>query len=117
MERISRSSARIEFEAWRDDAGVPHVKAASWADALYAWGYLHALDRPTQLFFSRVVANGQAAARIADRPELVETDRFFRGAGLHLELDTEVENLRSKTREQLDAYCDGVNDGLQESGR
>ena len=117
MEKISVSSARVPFEARRDDAGVPHVSAANWHEALYGLGYLHALDRPTQIFFSRVVASGEAAARIASKHELVETDRFFRRAGLHLNLEKEVENLRPQTREQLDWYCDGVNDGLQEAGR
>lgn len=117
MEPISTRAAQVDFRATRDDAGVPHVEAESWTDALYALGYLHALDRPTQIFFSRVVALGEAAARIANKPELVEADRFFRRAGLHLQLEDEVDNLRPRTREQLDCYCNGVNDGLQESGR
>lgn len=117
MERISTKSAQVEFLACRDEAGVAHVEASSWQDALYALGYLHALDRPTQIFFSRVVALGEAAARIANKPELVETDRFFRRAGLHLNLGREVEKLRPQTREQLDCYCNGVNDGLLEAGR
>ncbi len=117
MERIATPSARVEFEATRDDAGIPHVTAASWLDALYGLGYLHAIDRPTQVFFSRNVATGQAAARIANKPQLIEADRFFRRAGLHLNLECEVENLRPRTREQLDKYCDGLNDGLQDAGR
>ena len=117
MERIATSSAKVEFEAHRDDAGTPHVEAASWHDALYALGYLHATDRPTQIFFSRAVACGQAASRIANKPELLETDRFFRRAGLHLNLDHEVGNVNPATREQLLCYCDGVNDGLQDAGR
>lgn len=117
MEPISTRAAQVDFRVARDDAGVPHVEAESWQDALYALGYLHALDRPTQIFFSRVVALGEAAARIANKPELVEADRFFRRAGLHLGLQQEVENLRADTREQLDCYCNGVNDGLQETGR
>ncbi len=117
MERISTAAAQVPFEARRDAAGVPHLTAGSWLEALYGLGYLHALDRPTQIFFSRVVASGQAAARIADQPELVETDRFFRRAGLHLGLDQEIANLPSHTREQLDWYCNGVNDGLQAAGR
>ncbi len=117
MDRISTKSAQVDFQAVRDEAGVAHVEAGSWHDALYALGYLHAVDRPTQIFFSRVVARGEAAGRIADKPELVETDRFFRRAGLHLDLESEVENLRPQTREQLDCYCNGVNDGLQEAGR
>ncbi len=117
MDRISTKSAQVDFRAARDSAGVAHVEADSWLDALYALGYLHAVDRPTQIFFSRVVARGEASARIANKPELVETDRFFRRAGLHLDLESEVENLRPDTREQLDCYCNGVNDGLQDAGR
>ena len=117
MEPIATKSARLEFSAVRDDGGTAHVTAPGWREALYALGYLHATDRPTQLLFSRAVASGQAAARIANRQELLETDRFFRRAGLHLNLDREVDNLPAPIRNQLEWYCDGVNDGLQGHGR
>ncbi len=117
MEPIAINSSRVDFQAERDAGGTAHVTADTWHDALYALGYLHASDRPTQIFFSRAVASGQAAERIANKPELVETDRFFRRAGLHQNLDHEVENMRPTTREQLECYCDGVNDGLQDAGR
>ena len=38
-------------------------------------------------------AFGVGAERIADRPELMETDRFFRRIGLHQKLDAEVADL------------------------
>ncbi|MCH7750899.1 MAG: penicillin acylase family protein [Planctomycetes bacterium] len=117
MEPIAINSARVDFQAARDAAGTAHVTADSWHDAIYALGYLHAIDRPTQIFFSRAVASGQAAERIANKPQLVETDRFFRRAGLHLHLEREVQNMRPTTRERLDCYCNGVNDGLQDAGR
>ncbi len=117
MEPIVTKSARLEFEAARDDAGTAHVTAPGWREALYGLGFLHALDRPTQMFFSRAVASGRAAERIANKPELVETDRFFRRAGLHLNLDREIANLPPHHAEQLAWYCDGVNDGLQDAGR
>lgn len=117
MKPISLKYAQRRVEAARDDAGVPHVVAASWREALYALGYLHALDRPTQILFARVVASGRAAERIADKPELVETDRFFRRAGLYLHLDREVSNLNDRTFGDLTAYCEGVNDGFKQSGR
>ena len=66
----------------RDPHGVPHIRADSWREALYGLGYMHALDRPTQMLFSRAVASGRAAELIADKPELLETDRFFRRVGL-----------------------------------
>src|SRR5690606_4327369 len=115
MERITTTTAQMEFQAERDDAGIPHLTASTWREALYGLGYLHAIDRPTQILFSRAVAIGCAAERIANRPELVETGRVFRRAGLHLHLEREVKNLPDAIRQQLDWYCDGVNDGLQES--
>ncbi len=85
--------ARYEFTAARDENGVPHVEAESWREALYAWGYLHAVDRPTQVYFARAVASGQASERIANKPELLEMDIFLRRAGLYRDLDREYRRL------------------------
>lgn len=117
LKPLPLTQARRAVRAARDAAGVPHVTAEDWPAALYGLGYLHALDRPTQLLFSRVVASGQAAARIAGTPGLVDSDRFFRRAGLARHLDREVALLDSQTLAQLQDYCDGVNDGLRQTGR
>ena len=117
MEPIPLKAARYDFSAARDENGVPHVEAPAWREALYAWGYLHALDRPTQLYFSRAVASGRAAERIANKPELLEADMLLRRAGLYRNLDLEFKRLPESTRQQLDWYCQGVNDGLLAAGR
>ena len=117
MERIAAKSARYEFKAARDENGVPHVEASSWREALYAWGYMHATDRPTQLHFARAVASGQAAEQIANKPELAEMDIFLRRAGIYRDLDIEVRRLPEETRTQLELYCEGINDGLSDGGR
>jgi penicillin amidase len=117
MEAISTNSARYEFTAARDENGVPHVRAESWREAIYAWGYLHAIDRPTQVYFARAVASGQAAERIANKPELLEMDVFLRRAGLYRDLDREYRRLPEQMREQLEWYCQGVNDGMLDAGR
>ncbi len=117
MRPLHFKHAQRPFTAVRDDCGVPHVQALEWLDALYALGFMHAIDRPTQLLFSRAMAGGRSAELIAEKWELWETDRFFRRAGLHLNLEREVAALDPKTREQVAAYCAGVNDGLAESGR
>jgi hypothetical protein len=117
MRPLHLKSARRRITAARDDNGVPHVVADSWRSALYALGYLHALDRATQLLFARAVASGRSAEFIADKPQLVETDRFFRRVGLDQHLDREVSALDDKTFGDLTAYCEAVNDGMKETGR
>ena len=101
----------------RDENGVPHISAGSFRSALYGLGFLHAVDRPTQMLFGHAVASGRSAERIADKPELLETDRFFRRAGLYVNLDPEVHRLDDVTFGHLTAYCEGVNDGMKQYGR
>ncbi len=117
MDPIRTKLARYEFKALRDEQGVPHVNAPSWSEALYAWGYLHALDRPTQMVFARAVASGRAAESIKDKPELYEMDVFIRRAGLYRDLAREIKSLPPATLSQLELYCQGVNDGLLDAGR
>lgn len=117
MKPLQIKHARRHFTAARDDNGVPHISAQTWRDALYGLGFLHALDRPTQMLFARALAYGRSAERIADKPELLETDRFFRKVGLYLPLDREVNALDDVTFGHLTAYCEGVNDSLRHYGR
>ncbi len=117
MKAIPLPATRLPFTAGRDQHGVPHVEAATWLGALYGLGYMHATDRGTQLLFSRSLANGRGAEEIAGTPELLETDRFFRRVGLHLNLEREVGLLDERVAEQITTYCDGVTDGLANTGR
>ncbi len=117
MKPIRIKNPRRRFTAARDENGVPHIAAATWRNALYGLGYLHAIDRPTQMLFAHAVASGRSAELIADKPELLETDRFFRRVGLFLHLEREVRRLDDVTFDHLTAYCEGVNDGMKEFGR
>ncbi len=117
MKPLRIKHARRKFSAARDDNGVPHITAGDWPSALYGLGYLHAIDRPTQLLFSRAAAGGRSAELIANQPELVETDRFFRRIGLDRNLEREIARLDDLIFGYLTAYCEGVNDGMKTSGR
>lgn len=117
MSDVSKKHAQRDFSVVRDDAGIPHISANSWLDALYGLGYMHAIDRGTQLLFSRAVASGQAAELIADKDELLETDRFFRRIGLHLRVAEEAASFDEHTHRQVSVYCAGVNDGIKAKGR
>ncbi len=117
MKPLRIKHPRRAFSASRDDNGVPHIEASSWPAALYGLGYMHAIDRPTQLLFAHAVARGRSAELIADKHELLETDRFFRKAGLYRHLDREVGALDDRNFGYLTAYCEGINDGLKQAGR
>lgn len=117
MKILSTKNARRRFTVARDLHGVPHISAVTFREALYGLGYMHAIDRPTQMLFARAVASGQATELIADKPELLEMDRFFRRTGLYVNLDNEVANLDDETFDLLTAYCEGVNDGMKGASR
>ncbi len=61
MKFLSTKHARRRFTVCRDIHGVPHIGADNWLAALYGLGYMHAIDRPTQMLFARTIASGQAA--------------------------------------------------------
>jgi penicillin amidase len=104
-------------EVYRDDAGVPHITGERLEDALFGLGYAQGTDRGTQLLFSYSVASGRGAQDIANTPELVETDTFFRRIGLHTGVKEEAATLSPANRLLIDAFCAGVNEGLQSLGR
>ena len=117
MEPIRTKSARYEFKAARDENGVPHVDAPTWREALYAWGYMHAIDRPTQVYFARAVASGQAAECIANKPELLEMDMFLRRAGLYRDLPREIKSLPESTTHAARLLLPGRERRLLDAGR
>ncbi len=112
-----RKNTKRKFHVQRDAHGVPHISAESWHDALFGLGYMHAIDRGTQLLFARTVASGRAAERIADKDELRETDCFFRRVGLHQRVQEDSASLDDRIRQSLLIYCAGVNDGIRAKWR
>jgi penicillin G amidase len=117
MNEIPTPHAKRSFTARRDTAGVPHIRATTLLDALYGLGYVHAIDRGTQLLFSRDVAEGTASGGIANREPLRETDCFFRRVGLHLGIDEDLAAMDPVNLRRVLVYCAGVNDGLMAKGR
>jgi penicillin amidase len=118
MKPLRLKNARRRIHVTRDsESGTPHITADNWLDALYALGYMHGTDRPTQVLFARSVASGRAGEEIGDSHELIETDRFFRRMALYRGLEAEVSALDDYTFHQLTVYCEGVNDALATEGR
>ncbi len=92
-------------EILRDSLGVPHVWANSIDDAVFAQGYLHAVDRLWQLEMFRRVAQGRLSELFGE--ETVDADRFLRTLGLaRAGRETAISD---RTRELGEAYVRGVN--------
>ena len=51
MTPIRVKKTRRRFTAQRDEHGVPHLAGDTWLDVLYGLGYMHAVDRPTQMLW------------------------------------------------------------------
>jgi len=97
--------------AVRDARGVPHVEAASEADALRVLGFLHAQDRLRQMLWLRRAARGRTAEVLGR--EGLAADRRARLLGIGSLADAAAERLGAEERRLLEAYAEGVNARLE----
>ena len=105
----------VDFDLFRDDLGIPHVRAASETAVAYGQGWVTAQDRGLQVEADRMRAEerfadvagaaGAAWDRFAARERLAEAARAIHDA------------LRPPERAWLAAYADGVSAGLVAGGR
>ena len=98
-------SARVEV--WRDARGVPHIRAQSIADALFAQGYVTAQDRLWQMDLSRRNAEGELSEIFGDRT--LRLDIESRTLGFPQVAASALADLSPEERRLLDAYARGVN--------
>lgn len=98
----------------RDRAGVPHIYAASRADAYLALGFVHAQDRMWQMDLNRRVAAGRLAEILG--PSALDFDRLLRTLGLYRLAERRAERAPPEVRELLEAYARGVNAWLEQRG-
>ena len=97
-----------------DSAGIPHIAANTDQDAWYAIGYLHATERAWQMEFNRRLASGKLAEILG--PETLGLDKFMRTLGIKRMAEKQYENLPIEAKRELQAYADGVNEGLRHMG-
>jgi penicillin amidase len=94
-------------EVLRDRNGVPHIYAASVADAYFALGFVHAQDRLWQMEVSRRIAAGRLAEILG--PAALNADRLFRTLGIHSVARANLKHYGAGSRRLLEAYSAGVN--------
>jgi penicillin amidase len=95
---------------YRDEWGVPHVRATSVLDLAHGQGEVTARDRSWQLEFQRRRATGTTAAVFG--PSGLPWDRFARRTGIVATARSAHARLAPETRDFVAAYVDGVNAGL-----
>ncbi|MEV7250329.1 GNAT family N-acetyltransferase [Streptomyces cyaneofuscatus] len=99
-----------DFEVFRDDWGIPHLKAGSALALARAQGHNAALDRAWQLETERHRVLGTTAAYLG--AEAVDWDRFARRARLADTARGCYDRLAPETAAWVSAYVAGVNAGL-----
>jgi penicillin amidase len=92
----------------RNAQGIPKVIAKNESDIYFGMGYCHAMDRGSQMLLMRILGQGTAAQHLANEPEMLEIDRFFRQMNWKGNLETELEKFTDAEKEKLTAYCEGV---------
>ncbi|MCW5553440.1 MAG: penicillin acylase family protein [Verrucomicrobiae bacterium] len=107
-----------EIELIRDTWGIPHVFSATDAGAMYGLGYATAEERGFQMTYSLRIIQGRLAEIVGERQRgnrnetAVDHDRKMRTFGWARAAGRTAANLDRRTRELLEAYCEGVNDSF-----
>ncbi len=105
-----------EVLIFRDEFGVPHVKAPDAPALFEAFGYVVAQDRLAQLELSRREARGRLAEIFG--PDILPSDIAVRREFYtEEELRTQFRSLRREVRELVEAYTRGINRWREESIR
>ena len=96
-----------EIEIFRDDFGIPHVKATSVKDAFFGQGFAAAQDRLWQMEHFRRWAYGRWAEYAG--PEGLAQDRLLRRYQIAPIVKNDYQRLGDAARSMVDAYAAGVN--------
>ncbi|MFH0991439.1 MAG: penicillin acylase family protein [bacterium] len=98
----------------RDEYGIPHIFSESEYDAYFAVGYVHAQERLWQMELMRRAGQGKLA-EVLGEPAL-NIDKMFRTIGIWKMTPELLAELSQETRDDLQAYADGVNRFIEISG-
>ncbi len=103
--RLQGLNGRVEV--LRDARGVPHIRASSLEDLMFAQGYVTAQDRLWQMDLSRRIAQGRLSELFG--PRTLHLDIRNRTLGLEQVARRGVRELNPDERKLLGDYARGVN--------
>jgi penicillin G amidase len=98
----------------RDAYGIPNIYAETIEDLFRAQGFVHAQDRFWEMDFRRHVTGGRTAELFGAAQ--VEADAFLRTLGWRRVAEAEWDLLSAQSQDYLNAYADGVNAWIDETG-
>ena len=105
-------SAPVEIV--RDRFGIPHIYAGNDHDLYFAQGFVHAQDRLFQMDVERRLSRGELAEIFGEIA--LPADRLFRHLGFAARAPALFASWSRKSKEIVQAYCDGVNSGMGSLG-
>jgi penicillin amidase len=107
-----------------DEHGVPHVRAATEADAFRALGACHALDRFLPMDLGRRLLRGRLCELVGERPlgeralpplskgTTLDVDKLMRVMSLERAAQRTLDAASADDRDLVEAYAEGVNAGV-----
>src|SRR4051812_28520313 len=105
--RLFVSGLESTVDVLRDRYGVPHIRARSEADMIFALGFCHGQDRLWQLEFFRRATAGRLSEFAG--PLTLDADRTMRTLGMRRAARDEVAAIPPSLHEMLVAYAAGIN--------
>jgi len=91
----------------RNSLGMPLIETATFHDALFGLGYVHATDRLSQMVSLRLMAQGRLAEMAG--PGVLEIDRFMRAVNLRKSAEVLYRESSPRMQRFFDVYARGVN--------
>lgn len=91
----------------RNALGLPLIETATFHDALFGLGYVHATDRLSQMASLRLMAEGRLAEMAG--PGVLEIDRFMRAANLRQSAALLYRESSPRMKRFFEVYSRGVN--------
>ena len=101
------SGLKYAVDVLRDAKGMPHIRAHSLEDAVFAQGFVTAQDRLWQMDITRRFAAGELSEILG--AELIRHDREQRILMLPAVAERAAAALSPEQRRSSEAYCAGVN--------
>ena len=99
----------------RDERGVPHIYATNEHDLYFMTGYITAQERLWQMDMVRHATQGRLSELF--KRDMTETDYFLRALGMSRKSQMLLEKEDPAILATLQAYADGVNAWITESGK